>query len=98
MSNLNAKNIPIKGYVTTEVYLSTKAVFEPLGLSMSSAIGLGLQLLSSRLSVPIRPPDTAHRIRRKGRSHMPKPGLPSLRRAPRTAPGTRGTSCQRMLV
>jgi hypothetical protein len=71
MNNPNAKNIPVKGYLSPDVYLAMKAVFEPVGLSMSTAIGLGLQQLSSSL----RQLDPAHRKRRQAIGHMPKTDL-----------------------
>ena len=71
MNNPNAKTIPVKGYLSPDMYLAMKAVFEPVGLSMSAAIGLSLQ----QLSASIRELDPAHRTRRKGVGHMPKSGL-----------------------
>jgi hypothetical protein len=94
MSTASTKTIPVKGYLTPDAYLDLKAVFAPIGLSMSSAICLGLHQLST--SITQREP--AHRIRRKGQPHMPKTGLPSVTRAPRAAPGRRGRTCERMLV
>lgn len=70
MSNPNAKTIPVKGYLSPDVYLAMKAVFDPVGLSMSAAIGLSLQQLSSS----IRDLDPAHRTRREGPGRMPKTG------------------------
>jgi hypothetical protein len=86
MNNPNAKNIPVKGYLSPDVYLAMKAAFEPVGLSMSTAIGLGLQQLSSS----IRQFDSAHRTRRKGREHMPKTGLRLPLRSPQSRPGRGG--------
>jgi hypothetical protein len=86
MRNPNAKNIPVKGYLSPDVYLAMKAVFEPVGLSMSTAIGLGLQQLSSSICQF----DSAHRTRRKGRGHMPKTGLRLPLRAPHSRPGRGG--------
>jgi hypothetical protein len=71
MNNPNAKTIPVKGYLSPDAYLALKGVFEPIGLSMSAAIGLSLQ----QLSASIRELDPAHRTRRSVGGHMPKPGL-----------------------
>jgi hypothetical protein len=84
--NPNAKTIPVKGYLSPDTYLALKAVFDPVGLSMSSAIGIGLRQLSSSMGQL----DTAHRTRRKGRSHMPKTGLRLPMRAPCSRPGRGG--------
>jgi len=83
MNNPNAKTISVKGYLSPDVYLANKAVFDPVGLSMSAAIGLGLQ----QLAASIRGLDPAHRTRTVGVGHMPKPGLP---RAWPAANGRRG--------
>ena len=88
MNNPNAKTISVKGYLSPDVYLANKAIFDPVGLSMSAAIGLGLQ----QLAASIRDLDPAHRTRRSVSGHMPKPGLhrtwpaPSARRARGGAP------------
>jgi len=71
MSNPNAKTIPVKGYLSADIYLDLKSVFEPVGLSMSAAIGLSLQ----QLSASIRELDPAHRTRRAEAGRMPKSGL-----------------------
>ncbi|QJD98631.1 hypothetical protein HH212_00060 [Massilia forsythiae] len=71
MSNPNAKNISVKGYLSPDVYLAMKAVFDPMGLSMSTAIGLGLQQLSASMT---READPAHRTRRQAAGPMPKAG------------------------
>jgi hypothetical protein len=71
MNNPNAKTISVKGYLSPDVYLANKAVFDPVGLSMSAAIGLGLQ----QLAASIRELDPAHRTRRDGAGRMPKTGL-----------------------
>lgn len=71
MSNPNAKTISVKGYLSPDVYLAMKEVFDPVGLSMSAAIGLSLQ----QLSASIRELDPAHRTRRSEVGRMPKPGL-----------------------
>lgn len=86
MNNPNAKTIPVKGYLAPDTYLAMKAVFEPLGLSMSSAIGLGLHQLSSSMQRL----DTAHRTRRRGRAHMPKAGLHLPPRTPAARPARGG--------
>lgn len=81
MNNPNAKTIPVKGYLSPDMYLDLKAAFEPVGLSMSAAIGLSLQKLASS----IRELNSAHRTRRQGVGHMPRSGL----KRPWPAPGTR---------
>lgn len=70
MSNPNAKNIPVKGYLSADAFLDLKSVFDPVGLSMSSAIGLGLQ----KVAASIRDLNSAHRTRSVGAGRMPKSG------------------------
>jgi hypothetical protein len=84
--NPNTKTIAVKGYLSPDTYIAMKEIFEPLGLSMSSAIGMGLHQLSSSMQHY----DTAHRTRRKGRSHMPKSGLRLPARSPCSRPGRGG--------
>lgn len=88
MNHPTAKTVAVKGYLSPDAYLALKDVFEPIGLSMSAAIGLSLQ----QLSASIRDLDPAHRNRRAEVGRMPKPGpqrawpLSSARRSRGGAP------------
>lgn len=94
MSNPNAKTQPVKGYMSVDAYLATAAVLESVGMSMSTAINLGLkQVISS-----IRDLDTAHRTRRKGAPHMSKTGMKFPAPRPRNVPGRRGSAITPMRV
>jgi hypothetical protein len=86
MSNPNAKNIAVKGYMAVDNFVDTTAVLTSVGMSMSTAICLGLKHVTSA----IRQLEPAHRTRRKGRAHMPKTGLKVPLRLPRSVPGRRG--------
>ena len=86
MSNPNAKTIAAKGYMTADSFLETTTVLNSVGMSMSTAICLGLKHVTSA----IRQLEPAHRTRRQGGSHMPKTGLRVPLRLPRSTPGRRG--------
>jgi len=86
MSNPNAKSIPVKGYMSVDSFLDATTVLGSVGMSMSTAICLGLKHVTSA----IRELEPAHRTRWKGLPHMPKTGLRVPLRLPRSMPGRRG--------
>lgn len=71
MNHPTAKTIAVKGYLSPDSYLAAKTVFDQVGLSMSAAIGLSLQQLSSS----IRQLDQTNRTAKAERRRMPRTGL-----------------------